>query len=187
MFLQPLYPLIFMATSALMVGTVIPIAEVINFPDIDVDRAETRSKGVIIDLDGTLADVDHRLHHIKKNPKDRETFHSLMGEDEVNLWCLELLEAMKGKGHRIILVTGRAETYREDTVNWLERKKIPYDELYMNPDKGVVKDYDFKKTVYENFIRDRIDVLFVVEDRSRVVDMWRELGLTCLQCELGEF
>jgi len=34
---------------------------------------------------------------------------------------------------------------------------------------------------------DRKKILFVVEDRSRVVEMWRGEGLVCLQCAPGEF
>jgi hypothetical protein len=34
---------------------------------------------------------------------------------------------------------------------------------------------------------DETKVLFVVEDRNRVVEMWREEGLVCLQCAPGEF
>jgi hypothetical protein len=34
---------------------------------------------------------------------------------------------------------------------------------------------------------DKSKILFVVEDRNRVVEMWRSEGLVCLQCAPGEF
>lgn len=49
------------------------------------------------------------------------------------------------------------------------------------------KDFEVKKEIFENKIRDFFQVLFVVDDRQQVVDMWRNLGLVCLQCDYGDF
>ena len=145
------------------------------------------SRGIIVDLDGTLADVSHRVHHVQKEPKDKKSFNSLMGEDGLNHWCFELSEAMRSRGYKIILITGRPEKYRDDTVAWLEREKIVYDELYMRPRHAGVPDSLVKKDIYRKLIRDRMEIVFVVEDRLSVVRMWREMGLVCLQCDWGDF
>ena len=177
---------VMMGMSSFTIPEGIPIAELLRWEG-QYDQESAKEKGVIIDLDGTLADNQHRLYHIKKDIKDKSAYHSLLGEDEANHWCFELLEAMRARGYKIILITGRPDEYRKETVAWLRKKNIGYDELYMNTDERGVPDHLFKKSVYENFIRGRIDIAFVVEDRTRVVDMWRQLGLVCLQCELGDF
>ena len=145
------------------------------------------NKGIIIDLDGTLADVSHRVHHVEKEVKDKKAFNQLMGKDSLNHWCYELMEAMRARGYKIIFITGRPEKYWDDTTAWLDRNKISYDELYMRPRTAKGTDDLVKKNIYENSIRNRIDIAFIVEDRLSVVRMWREIGLVCLQCDWGDF
>jgi hypothetical protein len=49
------------------------------------------------------------------------------------------------------------------------------------------KDAIVKKEIYEEKIADHHDVLCVFDDRQLVVEMWRELGLTCMQVAPGDF
>ena len=55
------------------------------------------------------------------------------------------------------------------------------------------KDYDnrqdavIKEEIYKLHIQPKFNVLFCVDDRKQVVDMWRRIGLICLQCAEGEF
>jgi hypothetical protein len=49
------------------------------------------------------------------------------------------------------------------------------------------EDYIIKKEIYETQIKDKYDVLFCLDDRKQVTQMWREQGLVCLQCEFGEY
>ena len=144
-------------------------------------------KGIIVDLDGTLTDVAHRVHHVQKEVKDKKAFNSLMGKDSLNHWCFELMEGMRERGYKIILITGRPEKYWDETVAWLERNRVVYDELYMRPLRAGVPDSLVKKKVYEEYVRSRFNIAFVIEDRLSVVRMWREVGLVCLQCEWGDF
>ena len=44
-----------------------------------------------------------------------------------------------------------------------------------------------KKELFDENIRGRFNVKFVIDDRNRVVDMWRQIGLTCFQVEEGDF
>ena len=144
-------------------------------------------KGIVVDIDGTLADVSHRVHHVEKTEKDWASFNRLMGEDSPNRWCLELVNIFYEKGYKIILLTGRREKYRRETEKWLDRFGVVYHELYMRPLSKKWPDPEIKKNIYEEQIRDHIDVLFVLEDRLSVVKMWREIGLVCLQCAWGDF
>ncbi len=58
----------------------------------------------------------------------------------------------------------------------------------MREDGDRRKDIVFKKEIYHEFLKDAYDVIFVLEDRDRTVHMWRkEIGLTCLQVDYGDF
>lgn len=141
---------------------------------------------IIVDLDGTLANVDHRVAHVQKHPPDWKSFNSLMAYDELNMWCLKLIEAMREQGHGVYLVTGRSENERQTTVKWLKNNEISYDGLFMRTANDTRPDAVIKEEVYRKEL-EHYRVLFVVEDRKSVVQMWRRLGLVCLQCADGEF
>jgi uncharacterized HAD superfamily protein len=142
---------------------------------------------IIVDLDGTLADVDHRVHHVQQQPKNWQSFHSGLSDDKLNHWCAQLIHAMKEQNCQIILMTGRGEEYRDQTIAWLELHQIHYDLLLMRPLGGREKDSDVKNRLYREKVEEDYQVLFVVEDRQSVVKMWRDNGLVCLQCDWGDF
>ena len=144
-------------------------------------------KAILVDIDGTLADVEHRVHHVQAKTKDWKAFNDGMIHDELNHWCADLIKAMKKEAYKIVFITGRGESYREPTVDWMNKNKIEYDELFMRPKADRREDFEVKKELYENSIKEQYKVLFVVEDRASVVKMWRELGLVCLQCDWGDF
>ena len=49
------------------------------------------------------------------------------------------------------------------------------------------KDSIVKKEIFDEYIKDKYYVEFILDDRNQVVDMWREMGLTCLQVAEGNF
>lgn len=141
---------------------------------------------IIVDLDGTLANVDHRVAHVQKDPPDWESFNAFMMHDEVNPWCRELIASMRQRGHSVFLVTGRGEKQREVCVDWLRSKNVSYEGLFMRAANDTRPDAVIKEEIYQKELA-HFRVLFVVEDRLSVVRMWRKLGLTCLQCADGDF
>lgn len=147
----------------------------------------TKKKAIIVDLDGTLCDVNHRVHHVKGHKKNWKAFNELMVHDELNHWCFELMEGMQAKGYKILFVTGRGEAYREHTEAWLFKHQVRYEYLYMRALIDYREDSDVKEEIYRNLIEPHYQVLFVIDDRDSVVTRWRELDLTCLQCAPGNF
>lgn len=147
----------------------------------------SKDQAIIVDLDGTLCDVEHRVHHVKSKPKNWNAFNEAMGKDEPYYWCLELIAAMKSRGYKIYFVTGREENFRSLTTQWLDYHSICYDELYMRRDQDFRDDAEVKEEIYVKEIVEKSQVLFVVDDRKSVVERWRKMGLTCLQCALGDF
>jgi phosphoglycolate phosphatase-like HAD superfamily hydrolase len=144
-------------------------------------------KAIIVDLDGTLCDVEHRVHHVQGPNKDWQQFNQLLVHDTLNNWCMELIEAMSARDYKIIFVTGRGEGNRISTEEWLARHNIMYEHLYMRALLDQREDGDVKEDIYREFIQNKYHVLFVVDDRKSVVDRWREMKLVCLQCAPGNF
>lgn len=140
---------------------------------------------VIFDIDGTLADISSRVHHVRKTPKDWESFFEGMAEDRAVRSMVRLCNLLYGAGLRIVLCSGRNEAHRAETVEWLAREGIQYHELRLRRDGDFRSDVVVKREMLHGIDKGRI--LFVVEDRSRVVEMWRAEGLVCLQCAPGEF
>lgn len=146
-----------------------------------------KKKAIIVDLDGTLANITHRRHFVEnKKKKDWKSFNSHILKDELNVWCREIMNRMK-TDHSIIIVSGRTDALKADTMAWLERHQVHYDYLHMRKEKDHRDDRIVKKEIYEQFIKPDYQVLFVLDDRSKVVAMWREEGLVCLQCDCGNF
>ena len=87
----------------------------------------------------------------------------------------------------ISFITGRPESIRKETEEWLEHNGIEYSELHMRKDKDFRKDSVYKQEVFDKYFKDKRDILFAIEDRKQVVDMWRSNGIICLQCAEGEF
>jgi len=140
---------------------------------------------IVIDLDGTLADVRHRRHLVAGKKRDYAAFHAKLSEDTANDWCVELIRSFLANGLLVVIVSARPESCEAATRKWLERHGIPYHRLHLlRPDGDSTPDQDLKRNWLYSYGKDRI--LFVVDDRQKVVDMWRAEGVTCLQCDAWE-
>lgn len=129
---------------------------------------------IICDLDGTLA-----LHN-GRSPYDTEDCDTdLLNETVFNI----LMKCAV----RILFVTGREEKWREKTTAWLKLNFGGFNELWMRPTGDFREDSLIKQEIYDAHIRGHYNVDFVLDDRNRVVDMWRRNGLTCLQVADGDF
>jgi predicted secreted acid phosphatase len=140
---------------------------------------------VIFDIDGTLADVSERVHHLEKKPKDWDAFFQGIPQDKAIRSMVRLCNILHESGLKILLCSGRSEQYRPETVEWLAQQGVEYHELILRRDNDKRSDAVVKREMLAGL--DRSKILFVVEDRREVVEMWRSEGLVCLQCAPGEF
>ena len=140
---------------------------------------------VIFDIDGTLADVSARRHHLMKKPKDWDAFFREIPQDKAVHSMVRLCNILYASGIKIFLCTGRREKDRAETIKWLTQQGVNYHELILRPDGDRRSDVIVKREMLAGI--DQSKILFVVEDRSGVVEMWRSEGLVCLQCAPGEF
>ncbi len=99
---------------------------------------------VVFDIDGTLAKINHRLHHIIEGEKDWKAFHDGIPNDIPNDSVITLLRIMKTAGYRIILSTGRFEKGRERTEKWLAKHLIFHHDLFMRPNGDFRPDHGRK-------------------------------------------
>lgn len=136
---------------------------------------------ILVDIDGTVADKGSR------SPFD---WHRV-GVDKPKWPIINLVKAMRASGYAIVFFSGRDAVCRRETTDWLDQhfgwSATDY-ELYMRPERDHRKDSVVKQELFEQRIAGQYYVELVVDDRQQVVDMWRrQLGLTCLQVDYGDF
>ena len=133
----------------------------------------------MFDIDGVLADVRHRLHHLESRPKDWDAFFAAAVDDPVLPEGRRAVEETLRAGTAVVYVTGRPNRYRRDTVEWLQRHGFPSADLHMRP----TRDYRPARVYKAETIRtiaSADEVVAVVDDDVEVVQHLRELGLTVL-------
>lgn len=145
-----------------------------------------KPKAYIFDIDGTLADCSHRLHHITGSKKDYDAFYAACTDDDLIINVAELCLNLSINS-RVIYITGRPERIRGETNRWIIKNRLPCPLVYMRRDGDHRPDYVIKQEIYEREIKDKYDVIGVFEDRQQCVDMWRKLGLTCFQVANGNY
>ena len=150
-----------------------------------------KANAIIFDLDGTICDDSHRQKILIDNAGHLtdihwHTYHNDCDKDEPFHGICELMQLL-WEDNEIILLTGRDNAFRFKTVRWLNKHNLRYDQIYMRPDGHYISSAEFKKTTYENIIKPYYHVKMVFEDRTCVVNMWRSLGLICLQTKEGDY
>ena len=164
---------------------------------------------VIFDLDGTLANIDERREKSMKSDGklDWDIFASptsVMDWDTPNKPVVKMAQLFHNDGFRIVIFSGRNDRSFHATRDWLKIHNVPFDLLVMRPDKfkddswpvadgnpatfdmRFMPDEILKKKMLDTFV-DIDDVFLVVDDRDKVVKMWRDLGLNTFQVAPGDF
>ena len=139
-----------------------------------------KNKCILVDVDGTLAKM-------KRGPGERSPYDwHRVNEDQPNRPIINLVNTLCDV-YTIIILTGRDGIALEDTKKWLKEYGVYYDEIYIRPEGNTQKDSIIKHNIYVNHILPHYDVEFVLDDRDQVVNLWRSIGLTCLQVDYGNF
>jgi hypothetical protein len=148
-------------------------------------------KAVIVDLDGTVALIDRRRElAMKPNGKlDWDIFLNPdnLSLDEPNEPIIKLVQLLESVAYSVVIVSGRKHRMLRATILWLIKHNIPYHALFIRKPKDYRSDVIVKREIYDQYIDGVWDVKWVLDDRKRVVDMWRnELNLTVLQVAEGD-
>lgn len=139
------------------------------------DKLET---AIICDLDGTLALMNGR------SPYDASTCEN----DLPNTPVIETVLAHYKAGRNIIFCSGREDKYGLQTRSFIDYHcpNMKY-KLYMRKSDDFRKDSIVKSEIYNEHIKNKYNILLVLDDRDQVVTLWRSLGLTCFQVAPGNF
>lgn len=134
---------------------------------------------VIIDIDDTLSLAGKRFELAKKSngKTDWNIAHDveLVKQDKPNLPMIDLAKRYKKEGFKVVILTGRPDSIREVTEEWLKRYDVEYDELYMrNKSEHYIKATVFKKKIYQIYLE---DVFCAYDDDEEIIQMWNSLGI----------
>ncbi|MBT2489507.1 AAA family ATPase [Streptomyces sp. ISL-96] len=133
---------------------------------------------VMCDIDGTLALTGDR------GPYD----FTRCDVDLLNVPVRQALRSFRrADSDIIVLLSGRGEEYRAQTETWLRRHEVPYDELWMREAGDGRRDDVVKAELFDRHVRHRYAVRVSLDDRDRVVALWRRMGLPTWQVNYGNF
>lgn len=143
----------------------------------------SKPKAIIVDIDGTVA-----LHN-GRSPYD----YTKVSEDLPNRGVIEVIEEIVDTdldSWQVIFLSGREGTAQchRDTIAWIEKHVfVNRFLLFMRQEDDDRDDTIVKAELFDKHVRHNWNVVAVLDDRNKVVRMWRKLGLTCLQVADGAF
>ena len=140
----------------------------------------------IFDIDGTVADASHRLHHIQKQPKDWDAFFAACIDDLPIEHIVGLTHALS-HFEKIVYVSGRSDQVRNKTEQWLKDFCCAAGTLYMRKAGDHRPDNIIKAELLDQILADGYEPIMAFEDREQVVQMWRANGVPCAQVAEGKF
>jgi len=133
---------------------------------------------IIVDIDGTLAINTSRDYYDLTRVE----------EDLPNKVVCELIDIYSRDNYKILLVSGRDESSRQLTLNWLKTNSIKYDLLIMRAIGDNRSDAIVKKELFNFHINNKYNIIFAVDDRKKVCRMWREqLNIPVFQLDDVDF
>jgi phosphoglycolate phosphatase-like HAD superfamily hydrolase len=153
----------------------------------------------IFDIDGTVADLTHRLHLIgaengtfvsADQPKDWNAFYKACYNDLPIFEVIAIARALHAAGHTIVYSTGRTTSIYGETIAWLKKYRLPSPErIFMRPDGDHREDAVVKSELFDQinaaYANEKLGGVF--EDRQQVVDMYRARGVRVFQVAKGNF
>jgi mRNA-degrading endonuclease RelE of RelBE toxin-antitoxin system len=145
---------------------------------------------MIVDMDGTLADVRGIRHHIvppdpmpKGWYKDFHAFHRESVNAPLNHSVRDQVLRAHMMGTKILIVTARKHMYRHHTAMFLAIHDIPSDALYMRGDKDGRPDYEVKKDILWKIRKRGYNVIHAIDDNDNVIKLWKSEGIPVTEIE----
>lgn len=150
-------------------------------------------KTVIVDIDGTVMNNEHRQGYLDRHPKNWIQWEKNMHKDTAYEDIVWLVKVLAQAGCKIVFITGR--NARPEVVETTKRQldevaglKGFYDRLYMKDADDHTPDNVAKVQLFKQMQADGFEGPYLaIDDRDRVVKMWRELGVRCLQVKDGAY
>lgn len=143
---------------------------------------------VIFDMDGTLADCQHRIHFVdgSQGRKNWEKFFAGSGDDGPREDMIRLAVELSAT-NAILIASGRPEHLRRVTEKWLQKHEVPFERIYLRGNNDRRSDGIVKAEILALMRADGFEPWLAVDDRDSAVESWREQGLSCLQCAESQY
>jgi uncharacterized HAD superfamily protein len=142
----------------------------------------------VFDLDGTICDGAHRRHLVEGEKKDWEAFYAASADDKPIFEVIYVARALEATEHGIIYSTGRPESIRFITTQWLRKYRVPSGPLYMRADKDHRESFVIKSVLLDKIkAQYNKEIGGVFEDRKQDAEMYRAKGLRVFQVDKGDF
>lgn len=144
-------------------------------------------RDIIVDIDGTVADLAHRRGYVAVKPYNWPAFEAGIPFDTPHQHVIDVVNALYDAGWRIVMCSGRGEQSRTVTETWLKENGVKHHALYMRAEGDYRRDDIVKSELLDKIIEDGYNPSFTLDDRDQVVTMWRERGIPCFQVAPGDF
>lgn len=125
-------------------------------------------KIAVFDVDGVLADVEHRRHHISDGRHDWAAFFAAAGSDPALAPGVAMVHRAQDDGHLVLYLSGRPEQLRVTTLEWLRENGLPLGELVLRPDGDHSPAVRFKVAMLRD-IAAAFQIALLVDDDEQVV------------------
>jgi phosphoglycolate phosphatase-like HAD superfamily hydrolase len=136
-------------------------------------KIDNRPTAYIFDVDGTLANVDPYLHHVRGSNRDYDAFHEASIDALPNVEVVEMLNNAVADQHAILIVTSRKDKWRGLTSMWLAKNNLRAHALFMRSDEDNRPDYEVKRDILHK-INNHWKVLHAVDDNPNVIRLWED-------------
>lgn len=127
---------------------------------------------IIVDMDGTLADVSSIRHNVLTTPKDFDAFHAASVNVPAHQWVVDLVRH-HSVYNDIVIVTARRAMWRHHTAWWLALNGVPSDALIMRGNKDGRPDVEVKQQMLDRWIRPAWKPILAIDDNPSVIRMWQ--------------
>lgn len=132
---------------------------------------------VLVDLDGTLLDIEGMRDWAKGIRTDYHEFHRLAVEAPPIKEILEEVHGHYDSGSDILIGTARSIAYVTPTTRWLHKVEVPYHCLWMRPLGDLRPDIQLKAEMLQRITEQGWDVQLAYDDHPDVLQLWRDSGL----------
>ena len=143
-------------------------------------------RAYLFDIDGTLADGSHRVHHLQQTPKNWDGWYGEIHLDKPIRHIMELAKILRSHAD-LVFVTGRSDHVRRSTREWLSDHGLGGNALFMRKFGDHRDDDIVKGELLDEVLAVGYRPIMAFDDRSRVVAMWRARGVPCAQVAPGDF
>lgn len=144
-------------------------------------------RDIIVDIDGTVADLSHRRDYISTSPKNWAAFEAGIPFDTPHQHVIDVVNILYDAGWRIVMCSGRGKHKRSVTLEWLEKYGVKFHALYMRGLNDYRRDDIVKSEILDKLISEGYNISFCIDDRNQVVDMFRSRGIPVFQVAPGDF